>query len=83
MGETKLSDKGIVEILKLESFEIPGNSYFSIHFCIFNVFKEGSQVAQQGAPLLIFEMWRGTWPLCRDVNKWFNLGGRRRKKFQL
>ena len=37
------------QILKLKSFEIAGNVYFSIHFCIFKVFKEGNQVTQNEA----------------------------------
>ena len=37
------------EILKLKSFEIAGNVYFSIHFCIFKVFKEGNQVTKNEA----------------------------------
>ena len=36
------------EILKRRSAEIAGNAYFSIHFCIFKVFKESSQVARNG-----------------------------------
>ena len=48
------------EILKLRSSEIAGNMYFSTNFCIFKVFKEGSQ----GALVRVFENWRGTCPLC-------------------
>ena len=31
------------EVLKFRSSEITGNMYFSIHFCIFKVFKEATK----------------------------------------
>ena len=34
---------GETTFLKLRSSEIAGNVYFSIHFCIFKIFKEGNQ----------------------------------------
>ena len=36
------------EILKLRSSEIAGNVYFSIHCCIFSVFKKGNQATWKG-----------------------------------
>ena len=37
------------DILKLRSSEIVGNVYFTSHFCILGVFKEGNQVTWKGA----------------------------------
>ena len=37
------------EILTFRSSEIAVNAYFSTHFCIFKVFKEGNHVTQKGA----------------------------------
>ena len=34
---------------ELRSSEITGNVYFSIHFWIFKVFKEGNQITRKGA----------------------------------
>ena len=70
------------EILRVGSSEIAGNVYFSIHFSIFKVFKEGNQATRKGA--LYLSLWKVgvTCPLCpRYLRPWLSRNSKIRFKY--